>query len=571
MKEDNKKKKYFVYIRKSSDREDSQTLSIDAQKRELKKFADRENFQIVEILEESASAYKTGRPKFNQMLSRMEKGEAEGILVYHLTRIARNSYDGGRVIYMMDEGLVKEIRTPEKAYYSTISDDKFMMHIHFAMAKKSSDDISQFVKRDIQSKILKGEYPVSAPVGYLNLDKYGRITGIRYDGEKQRILEEMAENEGNKLRRIEPDPFLKPIILEMYKIYARDICSVDELRRKAFDMGLSGVRSQDILSKSTVVRILSNPFYYGAIPWKGALYDPDTLPEENRHKPTVSKKLFDKVQKVLAGKSKPRKRIHNHKYTGIIRCGECGGMITAENQKGVNYYRCTKKKKGVKTKCSQKYIRESDLEKQIEREVGKYVMPQDFVDWSLKVLNRTNEEESDIRNKILDQQRRQLVKIEQQLAGLLKMKISANNIDGSMLSDEEYVDQKKLLAEEKKRIKEKIADVEQSIEHWLEQCEDYFDFAVNCSMKWKTGGPEKRKIIFSILFGSNATLYNKKLLVKAEKPFFPSVYFENSFDWRDILDVIREYFMNGGEFDADLLVESGGFEKECLVMVGGKC
>ena len=53
---------------------------------------------------ENQSAYKAGRPQFNAMLARLEKGEAEGILTYHLTRLARNSYDGGRLIYMMDEG-----------------------------------------------------------------------------------------------------------------------------------------------------------------------------------------------------------------------------------------------------------------------------------------------------------------------------------------------------------------------------------------------------------------------------------------------------------------------------------
>ena len=248
MKRNENEIKYFVYIRKSSDREDAQTLSIDAQKRELQKFAERNNFKIVEILEESASAYKTGRPKFNEMLKRIENGEASGMLVYHLTRIARNSFDGGRVIYMMDEGSIKEILTPEKAYYSTISDDKFMMHIHFAMAKKSSDDISQFVKRDIQSKILKGEYPVSAPFGYLNLDKYGRITGKRFNSEKQRILEDMANKEDWKLRRIEPDPCLAPLIEELFILYAKGVYSINQICEKAFEMGLSGSRSDKMLA-----------------------------------------------------------------------------------------------------------------------------------------------------------------------------------------------------------------------------------------------------------------------------------------------------------------------------------
>ncbi|MBT7992331.1 recombinase family protein, partial [bacterium] len=38
--------KYFAYIRKSSDREDAQALSIDAQKRELEKYANKNNLKI---------------------------------------------------------------------------------------------------------------------------------------------------------------------------------------------------------------------------------------------------------------------------------------------------------------------------------------------------------------------------------------------------------------------------------------------------------------------------------------------------------------------------------------------
>src|SRR3989344_1443166 len=138
--------KYFIYCRKSSDREDRQLLSTDAQQRLLTEYAQTHDLEIVHTYVENQTAYKTGRPMFNNMLERLEKGEANGIIAYHLTRIARNSFDGGRTIYMIDDGIIKEIRTPEKAYINT-SDDKFLMQIHFAMAKKSSDDTSQFVTR----------------------------------------------------------------------------------------------------------------------------------------------------------------------------------------------------------------------------------------------------------------------------------------------------------------------------------------------------------------------------------------------------------------------------------------
>ncbi|MFW5884820.1 MAG: recombinase family protein [Patescibacteria group bacterium] len=529
--EEKQKIRYVAYIRKSSDREDAQTLSLGSQKRELEKIADRKNLKIVKYIEESASAYKIGRLGFNEMLEYIEAGKADGILVYHLTRIARNSFDGGRVIYLMDENYIKEIRMPEKGYYGEISDDKFMMQVHFAMAKKSSDDTSQFVKRDIQSKILKGEYPITAPVGYLNIDKFGRITGLRFDKEKQDLIDKRVEKEERKYKRIEVDPDYGPVIKDLYSKFGTGLYSIDSLRKESYQSGLCGQRSKKMLSKATLQKILSNPFYYGAIPWKGVVHQPNEFPKETRHEGIVSKKLFDKVQDILHNKSKPRKVIHNHKYTGLIRCGECGSMITAEVQKGHTYYRCSKKKRHA-SKCIQPYIREELLKKKMNEAIGKYEIPEKFRDWAINILNENNEEEQEKNQKIIEQQRRKLSGIEKQLSSLLKLKISPNNLNEEMITDEEYQAQKNELVKEKELINEKLLDTEQNASNWLEQCEEFFNFAVSCRKKFNEGSTEEKKIIFTRIFGSNVSLYNKKLLIKAEKTFFETASLTNSYNWR---------------------------------------
>ena len=72
--------KYFLYARKSTDVEDKQVLSIEAQITELRAYARNENFEIIEELIEKQSAKIPGRPIFNEMLSRIENGEADGIV-----------------------------------------------------------------------------------------------------------------------------------------------------------------------------------------------------------------------------------------------------------------------------------------------------------------------------------------------------------------------------------------------------------------------------------------------------------------------------------------------------------
>ena len=72
--------KYFLYARKSTDVEDKQVLSIDAQIAELRAFAQNERLEIVAEFVEKRTAKIPGRPIFGEMMRRIEKGEASGIL-----------------------------------------------------------------------------------------------------------------------------------------------------------------------------------------------------------------------------------------------------------------------------------------------------------------------------------------------------------------------------------------------------------------------------------------------------------------------------------------------------------
>jgi len=86
--------KYVIYARKSTEDEDRQILSIEAQLVELKEFAVKEKLEIVASFQEAKTAKEPGRIKFAEMLSFLEKGKAEGILSWYPDRLARNSVDG---------------------------------------------------------------------------------------------------------------------------------------------------------------------------------------------------------------------------------------------------------------------------------------------------------------------------------------------------------------------------------------------------------------------------------------------------------------------------------------------
>jgi len=97
--------RYFIYCRKSSEAEDRQILSIESQKIELDKiFIKKDRLEVVKIFEEAFSVKSPGRSIFDQMIKRIEKGQADGIIAWHPDRLARNSVDGGKIIHLIDTG-----------------------------------------------------------------------------------------------------------------------------------------------------------------------------------------------------------------------------------------------------------------------------------------------------------------------------------------------------------------------------------------------------------------------------------------------------------------------------------
>ena len=102
---------YFLYARKSTDVEDKQVLSIEAQLSELRALAKKENLTITEEFIEKRTAKMPGRPIFNEMVKRIEKSEAEGIICWKLDRLARNPVDGGQIQWLLQESVIKDIRT----------------------------------------------------------------------------------------------------------------------------------------------------------------------------------------------------------------------------------------------------------------------------------------------------------------------------------------------------------------------------------------------------------------------------------------------------------------------------
>ena len=470
--------KFFLYARKSTDVEDKQVRSIEDQITELRDFAKQNNLNIIEEFIEKQSAKIPGRPVFNEMIRRIEKGEANGILAWHPDRLARNSVDGGKIIYLLDCEHITALKFPQ-FWFEPTPQGKFMLNIAFGQSKYYVDSLSENTKRGLRQKVRRGEYPSLAPVGYLN---------------------------DPRTKSIAVDKKRAPTIRQAFELYAEGNHRLEDVS--------DFLAQQNIVSKSgkkihitRATFILSNPFYCGLFRYAGEIH-------EGKYEPIISKKLFDKVQEVLKQRGRPRhkSKIEPQVFCGLLRCGTCGMMITGEyrvktqkngTQHFYTYYHCTKKRKNFK--CPEPCIRQEELDKQISSLLQKFSLP---TDWAEKLNARLEKDKSKSAQSVsaFVQEAEEKIKI-------INIKLQ-RLLDGYLEQDIEreiYRTEKSKLLSEKKSLEEQMIKLEQKQNDWLEPMENWINYAQNLAKIARDSNLLDKKVAAKEIFGSNLCLASRVL------------------------------------------------------------
>ncbi|MDE3067739.1 MAG: recombinase family protein, partial [Verrucomicrobiota bacterium] len=469
---------YFLYVRKSTDVEDKQVLSIDAQLNELRDFATREGLRVIAELIEKQSAKTPGRPVFNAMLERMEAGEADGILAWHPDRLARNSVDGGRIIYLLDTGKIKALKFPTFRFEAD-PQGKFMLNIMFGQSKYYVDSLSENTKRGLREKVRRGEYPGPAPIGYLN---------------------------DYRTKQIVVDPERGPVMRQAFERYATGEVTFDDMREF---FGARGIRTSNgkLLARSHMSKIFANPFYYGHFHYAGEVH-------EGKHAPLITKETFDKVQAIINRRwrwSPGEKKREPKAFMGLLRCGECGYGISAEIQKGHTYYRCSKKNK--LKRCSQPYIREEALNDEITVLLKPFALR---ADWAEEMLTRVNEEKKQVAQSAMQlaaQKRAEVDKINARLQRLL------DSFLDELIDRETFTAEKAKLMSQKKTLEEQKARLTAGRADWLEPFKKWILTAKNAGEIAVSGSLQEKRVLALEVFGSNLVLDRKKARGSCMKPW----------------------------------------------------
>ena len=189
---------YCLYARKSSESDERQAMSIDSQIKEMQVLATRESLFIKEIREESHSAKASGcRPVFNQLIIDIEQGEFTGILTWAPDRLSRNAGDLGKLVDLMDQEKLHQIKTYSQTF-SNNPNEKFLLMILCSQAKLENDNRGINVKRGARAKCERGWRPGVAPIGYKNVMSNNRISNIVLDEERAPIIKQIFERVAHK-------------------------------------------------------------------------------------------------------------------------------------------------------------------------------------------------------------------------------------------------------------------------------------------------------------------------------------------------------------------------------------
>jgi DNA invertase Pin-like site-specific DNA recombinase len=357
------KVKYCLYARKSTESEERQVLSIDSQIKEMLQLAERENLEIIKMKRESHSAKETGqRPVFNEIVEEIRAKKYNGILTWAPDRISRNAGDLGKIVDLMDAGLLQEIRTYGQKF-SNNPNEKFLLMILGSQAKLENDNRGVNVKRGLRTRVEMGLWPGVAPLGYLN------------------------QKHMDKKCQVIIDPQRAPAIKKMFEKVAYEHYSGRKLYNWLRHELNFYTRGNKPLTLSGIYRILENHFYYG--PFESPRGSGNWY--QGKHEPLITQELFEKAQAQLKRDNIQREN-KEFAFTKLFTCGYCGSGISAEEKwkqlkDGTHakyiYYSCSRARN---RNCKNHYIREEDLILEL-----------------LKILDKVNINELGMRQKLEDE------------------------------------------------------------------------------------------------------------------------------------------------------------------------
>ena len=340
------------------------SVSIETQKILLEQYCkDHKITDYKFYCDDGCSGTNFDRPSFKKMLSDIDEGKINLVIVKDLSRFGRNYVEAGMYVQRFTDSNIRFIAADDN-YDSLVNSDDLLFPIKNVVNEMYARDVSKKTKAAKKAKARDGQFSVSkAPFGY-KIDPNDRHHLIVDEPAAQvvkRIFRLASEGVGyNKMAKIfREEKVLTPIAY--FNLNNPDYFKSDYWR-KEFDWHVTSIRA-----------ILNNEVYLGKLVYgkqrnksmksKEKVRNPkeDWIVVENCHEPIITQELWDTVHKILNAKHRPAKAGEVQMFAGLLYCSDCGHCLTysQKQRKDGSYhgaYSCWMYKTHGKEYCASHYI-----------------------------------------------------------------------------------------------------------------------------------------------------------------------------------------------------------------------
>lgn len=340
------------------------SVSIETQKILLEQYCkDHKITDYKFYCDDGCSGTNFDRPSFKKMLSDIDEGKINLVIVKDLSRFGRNYVEAGMYVQRFTDSNIRFIAADDN-YDSLTNGDDLMFPIKNVVNEMYARDVSKKTKAAKKAKARAGQFIGSkAPFGYKTDpdDRHHLIVDEPAAEVVRRIFRLASEGIGyNKMTKIfREGKVLTPIAY--FNLNNPDYFKSDYWR-KEFDWHVTSIRA-----------ILNNEVYLGKLVYgkqrnksmksKEKVRNPkeDWIVVENCHEPIITQELWDTVHKILNAKHRPAKAGEVQMFAGLLYCSDCGHCLTysQKQRKDGSYhgaYSCWMYKTHGKEYCASHYI-----------------------------------------------------------------------------------------------------------------------------------------------------------------------------------------------------------------------
>ncbi len=439
-------KQFFGYIRVSTAKQGENGVSLQEQQSAIARYAQRYDFAVVRWFEERETAAKLGRPIFSEMIRLLRKGKAQGIILQKIDRGARNLKDWADIADLIDIGV--EVHFANESLDLNTRGGRLSADIQAVVAADYIRNLREETRKGFYGRLKQGLYPLGAPLGY-------------------------QDRGGGKPK--EPDPIVGRHITQAFQLYATGQYSLPRLLQEMYARGLR-TRRGGRLTLNGLSTILNNSFYAGLIRIKktGELFT-------GIHQPLVSKRLFDRVQEILRGKTVKRQAKHDFTFRQMLTCGNCGYSLIGERQKGHVYYRCHL------PDCNTKTVREESVDAAMRAAFDPLRMTDTEMRYIENWFRKARPEQEQMHREALEQCQLQLDQIRSRMN-----RLTDAYIDGAV--DRALFEERKAsLLSEEATAKDKVKELEAGCDRMLARLQKILELAKTASDAYKNALPEEKR------------------------------------------------------------------------------